>query len=257
MPSSRLQTVAVVIEVHDALTSKRLFRDIALDAIPVDAHPLTIALAIEELLWASWAELALGTTRNTQVSVPPAVTHQLADLLETPRPPPRYDLGATLASEWFSHGGLVQLGSDLRLGFWATRRLAVIARLGLRSSPPVRAPNGNIRASAAVAGLGVRVPVAASGHRRGIDLGARLDGERVTFLASADPGAVGGSGSATALLAASAVTGWLSLGSRLRIEAEAGVIAPLRPVFAVDTEQRVVGVAGVGLSVSLGISARF
>jgi hypothetical protein len=49
----------LVIELDDRVTHKRVARDLSLRAIPANGQALAVAIAIDELLRASWAELAL------------------------------------------------------------------------------------------------------------------------------------------------------------------------------------------------------
>ena len=68
--SARPDAVALTVEVRDALTEKQVNRDVALAGIPPDGQPLTLALAADELLRASWAELTLRTAPPPDASGP-------------------------------------------------------------------------------------------------------------------------------------------------------------------------------------------
>src|SRR5690349_17926482 len=63
--------VVISVEVSDAITNKRVSRDVDLSAVPRDAWPLTLALATDEVLRASWAELALKNAPPPARPVPP------------------------------------------------------------------------------------------------------------------------------------------------------------------------------------------
>jgi hypothetical protein len=56
----------VVIELDDRVTHKRVGRDLTLSSIPANGRALAIAIAIDELLRASWAELTLRRTREDE-----------------------------------------------------------------------------------------------------------------------------------------------------------------------------------------------
>src|SRR6187551_652634 len=56
----------VDIEVRDAVTHKRVRRDVDLSRIPEDGRAAAIAIEADELLRASWAEIALDTARARQ-----------------------------------------------------------------------------------------------------------------------------------------------------------------------------------------------
>lgn len=63
---------SITIEVDDRLTNKRVLREVSVrreaDGTVVDADGLTLSVAIEELLRATWAELELGTARGPRAS---------------------------------------------------------------------------------------------------------------------------------------------------------------------------------------------
>ncbi|MDB4985515.1 MAG: hypothetical protein JWN04_693 [Myxococcaceae bacterium] len=56
----------VVIELDDRVTHKRVARDLSLAGIPENGRALAIAIAIDELLRASWAELQLARSRDVE-----------------------------------------------------------------------------------------------------------------------------------------------------------------------------------------------
>ncbi len=78
--------VALTVEVHDAVTAKRVSRDVALEGVPRDGQPLTVALEADELLRASWAELELRTAPPPAVPAPPEVTRIVHEALPVPAP---------------------------------------------------------------------------------------------------------------------------------------------------------------------------
>ena len=53
-------TATVRVEVRDRVTAKDVTRDVSLADVPEDTRALTIALAADELLRASWVELSLA-----------------------------------------------------------------------------------------------------------------------------------------------------------------------------------------------------
>lgn len=57
--STTATRVGVSVEVRDALTEKRLTRDVDLSSVPEDGKAFAVAVAADELLRASWVELAL------------------------------------------------------------------------------------------------------------------------------------------------------------------------------------------------------
>lgn len=134
----------VTIEVRDAITDKRLSRDLDLKPLPDDGHALALAVASDELLRASWAELALRQRPRSvpRPAPPPEVDATVQDVLTTPPPmsTPNVLLGIRGAGERYGTG-LTLLGADLvvgrHLGSWflegwvgARRGMDVDAGLG-------------------------------------------------------------------------------------------------------------------------------
>ena len=66
--------VSLSLEVHDSVTAKRVGRDVDLRNTPPDGRALVLALEADELLRATWAELALkDSPAPPRADVPPAV----------------------------------------------------------------------------------------------------------------------------------------------------------------------------------------
>lgn len=60
----------LVIELDDRVTAKRVARDLSLAKIPENGRALAVAIAIDELLRASWAELELAPRPTETISEP-------------------------------------------------------------------------------------------------------------------------------------------------------------------------------------------
>src|SRR5262245_3856248 len=71
----------VDIEVRDAVTHKRVRRDVDLSRIPDDGRAAAIAIEADELLRASWAEIALDTARARQAETRPQVVGTVGQVL--------------------------------------------------------------------------------------------------------------------------------------------------------------------------------
>ncbi len=242
------------------MTSKRVSRDVDLRSIPSDGRELVLALAADELLRASWAELALASAPPPAVPVPEPVQRTVDSSVRavaTASPPARSGaIGVMLASEAFT-GGQVQWGADARAEWFVTPRFATTLRFGFRSALPKQTQEGEVRASAILGGLGAAYAVLASSRVR-LDLFARLDAAQVTYAADTTVDAVASSGSALALLVSGGgEIAWSVLPS-LRLSGELGAIAPIRPVRATEAETNVVlGVSGVGALAGIGAGGFF
>lgn len=75
------QDALVVIELDDRVTHKRVARDLSVASMPANGRALAIAVAIDELLRASWAELSLNRATKSEPEAPTAAAE--------PPPPPK------------------------------------------------------------------------------------------------------------------------------------------------------------------------
>jgi len=239
--------------VRDAVTDKRLVRQLALASLPDDARPLAIAVATDELLRASWLEIALASAPPQRQVAPAAVTDIVAaDLSHAPRA----EMGAWFAFESYS-GGQVAVGGDLRGGVRALPRLTVTLRIGLRQGSQVTAPDGRIRSSAVLVGTGLKLALTQPRARAGLEAIGRVDAARVSFLADANPNAFGTPSQGTAIVAGGGLSAWVALGPSVVLQAEATMGGALRPVRVTDMGSEVTAIAGLALAAGGGIAAVF
>ena len=252
--SSGPDAVTLGVEVRDAVTAKHVSRDVALGGVPADSRPLMIAVAADELLRASWAELALRTAPPPARAVPIEVTRSVSDSIEPPAAPssPRVLLGVDGSLERFGSGTTLY-GADARFEAWVTPRVAAALRLGLRSGAIVSATDGDVQPSAWLVGAAAIVTITPPESRWGIDALARFDVEHVSFVPTPRSTATGSAASDVALLAGLGPQAWFRVASTLRIGADVLAIVPLRPVDATDAHLRVAGVSGAGLSTQIGL----
>ncbi len=253
--SSAPDAVSLGVEVRDAVTAKHVSRDVALSGVPTDSRPLTIALAADELLRASWAELALRTAAPPPRPVPVEVTRTVRETIEpaiAPASPPRFLLGVDGALQHFG-SGTTMYGADARLGAWLAPRVAAGLRFGLLSGGAASATDGSVQPSAWIAGGAAVVTVTPPQHRWGIDALGRFDVEHVSFVGVPRGTATGSSQSDYALLAGLGPQAWFRILPTLRVGAEVLAALPLRGVEAADAHVSFAGVSGVGVSTQLGV----
>lgn len=254
------ETMATTLVVHDGVTRKKVARDLDLRGMPEDGRALAIALGLDELLRASWAELMLSDSRPSVV-VPEVVAVALRprERVERERVE-RWELGAAVAGEHFG-AGHDQLGPNV-VGRYAPRHpLGVHARFGLRAGFAVRAPRGAIQSTGLVLTSGLSVALVPRAARLGVQ--AELVGEglitRVTFVASpSQPRVIGNE--------ESVVASYLVMGARLsaplfdasiKTFAQVGVGAPLHTAYAKDGDVRITGMGGPLVAGELGLSWAF
>ena len=244
--------VEVVIEVQDALTKKRVSRLLDLRALPPDARPLAIAVGTDELLRASWVEIAIDTAAAPE-EPPPAVVDVVQEEL---RSEAVIEIGTALVFEGYG-GGQRFWGIDARGGARPLPRLSVALRAGLRDGSSAEAPNGKVGASALVLGAAAEFSLLRLSRSFEVELLGRMDAVHVSYLPKADPGAVARSEDDTAVVATGGLSATLALGARAVVFAEFSAGAPLRPVRAADSGDQVVAVSGLSLMTGVGILANF
>ncbi len=252
--SSRPDAVTLAVEVRDAVTDKQVSRDVALGGIPADSRPLTIALAADELLRASWAELALRTAPPPARPVPEAVALTVRESVPPPAQPAArtVQFGVGLVWEQYTNG-LALYGADARLGAWIVPRVELALQLGLRNGPSASAANGTVQPSAWSVGASGLVTLTPLESRWGVDAVATLAVQRLTLTPSPSPGATGTQQSDFACLAGLGAQGSFRILPTLSLGAQVLALAPLRGVDADDGSSRFVGLSGPGWSAQLGV----
>lgn len=122
--------VRVSVDVRDEVTEKRVGRDIDLTDYTDEGRAYAIALTAEELMRASWAELALREKRTKRSEAPREVTAVVRDAVE-PETSAQTRLSGALGAEWFS-GGQHQLGFDVVFDYRGKRGFGIWLALGPR-----------------------------------------------------------------------------------------------------------------------------
>jgi hypothetical protein len=251
----RSESVTLDIEVRDALTAKRVARNVDLSTLPADGRPLAIALAADELLRASWAELALRTAPPPAAPVPPQVI-QVIEETSTPVPrrpsTPHVQLGVGFAVQQFALGTTL-FGGDAHFGIWLTSRFEIEGRFGLRTGPSVTAADGAVQPGAWSVGGGASLTLTPPEAHWGIDAVARFDIDHVTFVPTPQKPSTGTVGSETTPVPGAGARAWIALLPTLRLGAEAIGCVPLRAISAEDAGARVTGVGGAGWGAELGL----
>ncbi|HKO51489.1 MAG TPA: hypothetical protein VJV79_27460 [Polyangiaceae bacterium] len=240
------------LDVTDSVTQKRVGRDLTLDKLPADGRAFALAVAADELLRATWAELALRGS-SQEAAAPPEVRAIVEKSGQPPAPPRRpVGFGARLGFEHFL-GGQTHYGVDL----FGVVPLAGVAggfvALGARRALSEQALNGSIAASALSAELGLSLAFV---QRGGFELSAFVSGRllRVNFEPEAESGAA--ASAAHGLAVTSRVGLGLAFGRLgvLRSYSTLGAGLPLKSFSAADTQTTVTGVSKLELFASTGLA---
>ena len=250
------KSVAVSVEIRDAVTEKRVSRDVDLARVPADGRAFATAIAVDELVWASWAEIALAKRHRseraapeTRKAPPPEVVAGVGRELPSER---SSELALRFAGEHYL-GGQTLLGADAATLLPLSERLMLDLGAGIRQGLRVAAPDGHVLSSAIGIGGSLRfalvhLPVADVG----VSLGSRVASTRFRGAAGAGGEQAELSG-LTAYARAGAFTS-LHLGGAFRFDGAIGGGAPLRALEATDDGRVVTGVSGLELFLSLGLT---
>lgn len=247
------------IDVSDSVTEKRIGRDIDLRHVPSDGRAFALAVAADELLRASWAELALAKEREPPAK-PAAERPPPPPPAPTPPPPapPEAEftaLGLGLALEAYT-GGQMHFGLDAFWvqPLWTGFRLGVSA--GARRGLTVDAPSGSIDSRAIHLELSLRPELVGSALLR-LDALLALGVSEVWFLPEPIAGAEGTETNSQALFGRVGLAVTLGRAGSLRSVSSAGAGGPLRSFSVSDGGEVVTGVAGLELFATTGVALEF
>jgi hypothetical protein len=243
------ESVSVTVEIRDAVTEKRVTREIDLRNLPPDGRAFAIALGADELVWASWAEIAFGANRRRALA-PPRLVREVERRVES-KERLLVRLGAAVAGEHYSRGQ-AQLGPDVSFVLGLSRRFRLRLAGGLRQALTVEAPDGRVRATAAAMSLHLATMLH-SGER--VELAWMLGSRAalVRFEGKAGPAAVERDLTGLAVCAQTGLAAALHVANPFWLELGVGVGVPLRSVEATDSGRVITGVAGFEQSVILGL----
>jgi hypothetical protein len=240
--------VVVTVEIKDSVTQKRVSRDIDLSGVPSDGRGFAIAIATDELVWATWVELALVPRATTpKRSAPPEVVAGVeAELPDEPES----RLGVAAALEHFG-GGQTHLGGDALLYVPFPGRFSLDARLGVRAGQDTASEHGRVLAQALGAAAHLRFALVRASS---LELAA-LAGARVALLrleGEASPGGTDAAESSSVVTARAGVASSLELARGLWLEVAGTAGYAVRGFEATDDGNVVSGASGTELGASLG-----
>lgn len=253
LSAASMTRVSVEIEVHDALTNKYVMREVDTRNVPLDARGLTLAAAAEELLRASWAELAIEDAT-------PPVREPPEEVRDAVRPAggtgAGHAIGVRMAGELYG-GGQTLLGPDVWFDLWFGEYVAAELAIGYRRGLNHASRHGSIESEAAVASADALFAFAHRGAT--ISLLARAGFALASLEYSGRPGD-GGEGKVRSgvnvALRASLVLR-LALGASVELRLEAGPGVSLRGLSALDAGDEVTGTQGMQGHAGLGLGAVF
>jgi hypothetical protein len=265
------ERVSVGIEVHDALTEKRVSRDLDLRRVAEDARPLAIAAAADELLRASWAELALSDAPAPSRPPPPEVQEAMrrsfsAAHLSTGGNAKALGGGASSARDHafgargaFEHHGAghAQLGAEAYLGVWFEPRWGFELGAGLREGLSRDADHGSVQSRALTSAADVTFALLPRGG--GLELAGKLGVSLASVRMRGRPnaGAVAAEGAGVDVHARGGFALAYALWPALALRADLAAGLPLRSIEAHDDDRLAASTGGLQLLVAVGTELRF
>ncbi len=254
--------VAIHIDVRDAVTNKELMRVVDLSSIPRDGHPLALAVATDELLRASWMELAMARHESSEAArrfePPKEVTETVMVSLAPVEHQPATVLSHGIMGMFELYGGGQNLiGPDFSLGLGWGSRWFLDLRGGYRKGVNVRSVHGTIRSHALTFGLGSQLLLTPPAYPLSLGLSARVQGTHCEFFGQADPNMRNFTRAGLALLAMGGVRAGARLSNRVHAFLDIEGALPIRSVSASDDADRITGISGAGLVSGLGLRGDF
>ena len=252
--------LAYSIDVSDSVTEKRIGRDVDLSHVPSDGRAFALAVAADELLRASWAELALAKQRAPEPPPEPKPPpRSLPEAAPAPAPtvPERQftALGLGLGFESYT-GGQLHFGVE---AFWLqplARWLRLGVSAGVRRGLTVDAPSGSIESRAIQLELSLRLALAQSAIFR-MDALVAFSGAEVWFVPKPISGAEATKTHSETLFGRGGLALTLGHAGSVRSVTTLGAGGPLLSFSASDGGEVVTGVSGVEFFATSGVALEF
>ena len=246
--NARGPTLALI-RIGDEVTDKRVERTMDLTLLPPDSRPLSVAVAADELLRASWSELQMKDAPPPAMVPPQAVLAAVRTSLRPIPPASRFELGLVGSSSYFPQR--TGLGAGLWLGQVLTSRWSAVYRVGMERGLTTTGAHGTVHAD--TTNLGAGIEYAPWTGPFGLRIGGDIRVLHVQYLVDASASGRGHDASDWA-----AVSGW---GGRLifdtasvRLHLGAAGLIAVRPSSASDGGQMIARVGRFGGEAILGVS---
>lgn len=266
-------SVSATIRLGDRLTDKRVERTLDLTEVPADAHPLAVAVAADELLRASWAEVHITDAPPTGVEVPREVLAALASTMRDPqealeehdrraaeraaRAPPReweWEVGLLGSALLFER--LEAFGGQVYGAWWPHPHVQITVDLEASFSLRRAAPTGSVRAERLGGHVGGAFAFWPRTSVAGLAAELALGVLRMQFVPRGDTGVVEMPFASVVVEARGGLRGWV-LADPIRLTFGVAAIVAIRPATATDEGDPIVSTDRVGGEATLGAAVVF
>ncbi|MEM9193531.1 MAG: hypothetical protein AAGF12_30430 [Myxococcota bacterium] len=234
----------VSIFIEDQVTEKRVSRDLDLREFPDDSRPLALAVATDELLRASWMELALADPADTEevtTSGPREVQAVVRRAIQRAAEP-NTTVGLQFGFQSYTEGE-VHFGGDLYFTRWLLPAFGFELSFGLRRGLATESRDGSVVATV-VGGAGELLvrPLRLDPISLAVGAGVRM--LSVTFQGRPNPGARGVDEAGLGFVGFLRTFFALAAGP-IELRLGGGLGVPFRSVRAFDDGERVSAVGGL------------
>jgi hypothetical protein len=249
--------IAVSIELHDALTKKRVLRDVNVREVAADARALAIADAADELLRASWMELALADAPEPSRPAPAEVKRAVRSSIAPAGIDSRDHAFSLLGAGEYHGGGALWLGGELALGLFLSERIGAELAFGLREGLRADAAHGSVDTRAFLGSGDLLLALSSREQSFALlgRLGLALASVRMRGIAAS--GAIGSEREGWDVHARLGLRALLALGALFALRADVGIGLPLHSLRALDASRVVTSTGGPQLLFGLGSEVRF
>lgn len=242
----------VVLAISDHVTDKQVTRDVSLSHLPESGRALAIAIAIDELLRASWAELSLASKPEPKEPPPP-----VEEKPRTEEPAAPVDERNAWLSLQGSYAGIPDrynsFGGQLAFDMLPWRALWLDVRLGAARALERDVGPGavSIVALSTHATLGACLPAARAALLT--CLGASVLVDVLSLHGEAEPGRVAKDAVEPLVSSAATLTLIAPITSRLMVTGSASLGTTLSGVRISDGENTLLALEGLLFAASLGM----
>ncbi|UJR80080.1 hypothetical protein [Sandaracinus amylolyticus] len=256
---------ACLVRIDDVITGKHVERAVDLTRVPSDGWSVAIAAGADELLRASWAELAIADAPPPAIEPPPAVEayveqrviapivdERLAAALSPPLPRPALSLGARGAVEGYL-GGLTLFGGDLTVRLYLAERVGLELGLGARVGLDEESARGVVRSWMLGGELGpVFLLVSAPSPVR-LEAFVVARAGWLSFEADANGGSIAQDAAGAVVMARAGLRAALAI-DRSELGVALGLGVPILGREAIDDRGVVVGLTGLEIHAALSFA---
>lgn len=255
--------IQVEVRIEDEITAKTVLKVVKLGEVRERDRGLVLAIAIEELLRASWMELAMSERKQVLETAPTAVSSQVKNaVMDAAReysgpPTPKHLIGAQMTASYLT-GGANLVGGGLLYAYWPYPRVVVRASVEVDRWIPFSTPSGEVSGVALLPAMGVGIALLKRPSRVGLEVHGygSVGWLKLQPVASSPNVAVLPSSHPVALVGAAMHTNVGVVGP-VRLFLDGRVAGVVRGVRVLDHNERTAAFTGLQIGGLVGVAFAF